>query len=468
MLSDSLKRFFEPKGVVIVGARRSPGFGYGIPLFLQKQGWGDRIHLVNPAGGEMHGLSVHKRVGEVSSLADLAIVIVPAGTVPGVLEEIGAAGIKNVIIESAGFAETGAEGLALQERAKAIAAQYRMRIIGPNCVGVVNTINGFASVELIEESLAPGPVSIIAQSGVFGNILLDHLHECGLFVSKAVTLGNRIDVNESDILDYLDNDPLTRVIMLYLEGAADGPRLRKSLARVSRKKPVLILKSGRTAAGKRATASHTGSMSGQDDIYSAVFAQTGAVRAENLNDLIAFARVFATQPASGGNRLGILTTSGSLGALATDVAESNGLVLPSLSPSTVDRAREIAPGWMNVKNPLDLGPSGNFGKLLSILLSDPVIDMALAIMVIPYAVVRSFKAMGIQIKDWFGDTASIRAQFPEKPVLSVIVGHREFAEDIAALNGDSMPVFDSPEQAALALAALWRYSKSLKKEGPRA
>jgi acetate---CoA ligase (ADP-forming) len=467
MPSNSLNKFFEPRGVIIVGARRSPGFGYGIPLFLQKQGWGDRIHLVNPAGGEMHGLNVYKKVGEVPASADLAIVIVPAAAVPGVLEEIGAAGIKNVIIESAGFAETGAEGLAQQERAKAIAARYRMRLIGPNCVGVVNTVNGFASVELIEESLAPGPISIIAQSGVFGNILLDHLHECGLYVSKAVTLGNRIDVNESDILDYLENDPLTRVIMLYLEGAADGPRLRESLSRVTRNKPVLILKSGRTAAGKRATASHTGSMSGQDDIYSAVFTQTGAVRAESLNDLIAFARVFATQPVSRSNRLGILTTSGSLGALATDVAESNGLVLPQLSQSTVDRAREIAPGWMNVKNPLDLGPSGNYGKLLSILLSDPVIDMALAIMVIPYAVVRNFKALGIRLKDWFGDTASIRAQFPEKPVLSVVVGHREFAEDIAAMNGDSMPVFDSPEQAALALAALWRYSESRKREVPR-
>ncbi len=465
MPSDSLKKFFEPRGIVIAGARRSPGFGYGIPLFLQRQGWGDRIHLVNPAGGEMHGLGVYKRVGDVPAPADLAIVIVPANAVPGVLEDIGRCGIKNVIIESAGFAETGAEGSALQEKAKTIAAKFHMRVIGPNCVGVVNTVNGFASVELIEESLKPGPISIIAQSGVFGNILLDHLHECGLYISKAVTLGNRVDVNECDVLEYLEKDPLTRVIMLYLEGAAEGPRLRETLARVSGSKPVLILKSGRTAAGKRATASHTGSMSGQDEIYSAVFAQTGAVRAENLNDLIAFARAFTTQPPCRGNRLGVLTTSGSLGALATDIAESNGLVLPPLAKATVDKVREIAPGWMNVKNPLDLGPSGNYGKLLSMLLSDSNIDMALAIMVIPYAVVRSFKAIGMQPKDWFGELAAVRGQFPEKPVVGVVVGHREFADDIASLSGDSMPVFDSPEQAALALAALWRYSKWRKKNG---
>ena len=205
------------------------------------------------------------------SPVDLAIVIVPAEAVPDVIEEIGERGIRNVIIETAGFAETGERGMALQERVKAIAMQYRMRVIGPNCVGVVNTENRFSSVEVMEESLTPGPLSIIAQSGVFGNILLDHLPQYGLFISKAVTLGNRMDVDESDVLDYLDRDPTTRVIMIYLEGTANGRRLMESLARVTQKKPVLILKSGRTEAGKRATASHTGSMSGEDNDLSCSF-----------------------------------------------------------------------------------------------------------------------------------------------------------------------------------------------------
>jgi len=165
---------------VIVGARRSFGFGYGIPLFLQKQGWGNRLYLVNSAGGKLHGQKVYQHVRDVPSPIDLAIVIVPAEAVPGVMEEIGERGIKSVIIETAGFAEIGERGMALQERVKAIALQYHMRVIGPNCVGVVNTENKFCSVELIEESLAPGPLSIIAQSGVFGNILLDHLPQYGL------------------------------------------------------------------------------------------------------------------------------------------------------------------------------------------------------------------------------------------------------------------------------------------------
>ena len=467
MTVSSLQNFFEPQGVVVVGARRSFGFGYGIPLFLQKQGWGNRLALVNSAGGQLHGQNVYRRVRDVPSPIDLAIVIVPAEVVPGVMEEIGERGIKSVIIETAGFAELGETGMALQERVKAIAMRYRMRVIGPNCVGVVNTGNRFCSVELMEESLTPGPLSIIAQSGVFGNILLDHLPQYGLFISKAVTLGNRLDVDESDVLDYLDRDPMTQVIMMYLEGAANGRRLMQSLAHVAQKKPVLILKSGRTEAGKRATASHTGSMSGEDHIYRAAFAQAGAIRAESLSQLIDLARVFTTQPLLKGNRLGVITTSGSLGALATDVAVSSGLTVPPLSSSTLRQAREISPDWMNVKNPLDIGPSGVYSKLLPMLLADPGIDMVLAIMVIPYVAVRHFKSAGMTPRDWFGDIASIRERYPDKPLLGVVVGHPTYVDDMTSLCGRSIPVFTSPEPAAQALAAFWNYSKARKKSGDR-
>jgi acyl-CoA synthetase (NDP forming) len=460
---NKLNIFFQPKGIVIVGARRSLGFGYGIPLFLQNHGWGKHMYLVNPSGGDLHGQTVYKRVKDVPASADLAIVIIPAPAVPGIMEDIGKHGIKHVIIETAGFGETDEKGKALQEHVKAIAIRYGIRVIGPNCVGVVNTANRFASVELIDESLVPGPVSIIAQSGVFGNILLDYLPECGLSISKAITLGNRLDVNESDMLDYLNDDPTTRVILLYLEGAEDGPRLRETLARVTRNKPVIILKSGRTEAGKLATASHTGSMSGQDAIYTGLFAQTRAIRAETLSELIDLARVFATQPAPQGNRLGIITNSGSLGALATDVAVSSGLTLPPPSTFMLKQLREIAPDWMNIKNPLDLGPSGIYDSALPIFLANPDIDMALAIIVLPYAVASKFKTMGIAEEDWFGDIELIRSQYPHKPLLNIVVGHHQFVADIARLSGRSTPVFSSPEQAARALSALWHYSKARNK-----
>jgi acyl-CoA synthetase (NDP forming) len=452
-----LSSFFEPKRVAVLGARRSPGFGYGIPLFLLDQGWGDRMVLVNPAGGEMHNLKVYKSVRDVPDPVDLAIVIVPAESVLPLLEEIGDCGIRNVIVESAGFAETGERGRALQEKIASLAVHYGMRIIGPNCVGVVNTRNRFASIDLLEESMVEGSLSIIAQSGVFGNILLDHLHQYRLFISKAITLGNRADVDENDALEYLGQDPSTEVIMLYLEGAADGRRLLATLGQVAARKPVLVLKSGRTRAGKQATSSHTGSISGEDVLYNALFAQTGAIRARDLSRLLDLARVFSTQPRPRGNRLGIITTSGSLGALATDVAVTAGLSVPPLSPVTVDGIRAIAPDWMNVRNPLDIGPSRIFGITLPLLMADPGIDMVIAVMVIPYSAIRKFGSIGLTVETWFGDIAAIRSRYPDKPCLGVVVGHPGLVTDLSEACGPSIPLFTSPEPAARALAALWRH-----------
>jgi acetyltransferase len=204
-------------------------------------------------------------------------------------------------------------------------------------------------------------------------------------------------------------------------------------------------------------------MSGEDNIYRAAFAQVGAIRAESLSQLIDLARVFTTQPLSKGNRLGIITTSGSLGALATDVAMSSGLTVPPLSSLTVKQARDISPDWMNVKNPLDIGPSAIYSKLLPMLLVDPGIDMVLAIMVIPYVAVRHFKSAGMTAGDWFGEIASIRERYPDKPLLSVVVGHPAYVEDMTSLCGRSIPVFTSPESATRALATFWSYSKARKK-----
>ncbi|MGQ9476116.1 MAG: acetate--CoA ligase family protein [Actinomycetota bacterium] len=449
--------FFEPRGVVIVGARRSPGFGFVLPLALQRQGWGDRLYLVNPAGGELHGMPLYARVADVPGKPDLAVVIVPAEAVPGVLEELADRGIKHVIVESAGFAETGEEGRRLQERCREIVRRRGIRVIGPNCVGVVNTGNRFSTVEVVEEALAPGPVGVIAQSGVFGNILLDGLHQQGVLISKAVTLGNRMDVDECEVLEFLHADPHTGVIMMYLEGAADGRRLLDTLRRVAADKPVLILKSGRTGKGREATASHTGSLSGEDALYEALFRQTGAVRARSLEELVDLARVFATQPLPRGNRLGIATSSGSLGALATDAAVEAGLVLPALSPDAEERMRKIAPRWMNVRNPLDVGPSGAYIPAMKALLEDPGIDMVLSIMVMPYAVFREFQTRGVSVRDFLGGAAGLRELAPEKPLVACSLGDRGFLEDLDRSLGPEVPVIPSPERASRALAALYRY-----------
>jgi len=449
--------FFTPQGIVIVGARRSPGFGFILPIALQRQGWGDRLSLVNPAGGELHGLPLYKTIADVPGDPDMAVVIVPAAVVPQALAEIGERGIKHVIIESAGFNEIGEKGKVLQEKAKEAAARNGIRVIGPNCVGVINTANRLSTVEVVDEALIPGPVAVIAQSGVFGNILLDGLYQKGLYISKAVTLGNRMDVNECEILDYLHKDPETRVIMMYLEGAADGRLLKETLRRVTRDKPVLILKSGRTGAGRQATASHTGSMSGEDELYEAVFRQSGAIRARSLDELVDMARVFSTQPLPAGRRLGITTSSGSLGALATDAAINAGLELPPLEPASVEKVRSVAPQWMNVRNPLDVGPSGQFLPAMSALLEDPNIDMVLSIAVMPFAVFREFMQRGIAVKDWLGTAPELRNLAPHKPVILCSIGDQGFVSDLDEAVGADVPVLTSPERAARALAALYHY-----------
>jgi len=456
-MGSDLDPFFTPRGVVIVGARRTPGFGFILPLALRRQGWGDRLYLVNPAGGELHGMPLHERVADVPGEPDLAVIIVPAAAVPRALEEIGERGIRHAVVESAGFAETGEEGRALQRKLKETAARRGIRVIGPNCVGVINTANRLSTVEVVEEALIPGPVAVIAQSGVFGNILLDGLHRKGLFISKAVTLGNRVDVNECEILEYLRRDPETRVIMMYLEEASDGRLLRETLARVTREKPVLVLNSGRTGAGRQATASHTGSMSGEDRLYDAVFRQSGAVRAESLDELVDMARVFATQPLPDGGRLGIVTSSGSLGALATDAAVADGLELPALDPATVERMRGVAPRWMNVRNPLDVGPSGAFIPAITALLEDPNVDMVLSIAVMPFAVFREFKERGVSVRDFLGIASGLRERAPDKPLVLCSLGDEGFVRDLDEGVGPDVPVLASPERAARALAALYRY-----------
>jgi len=443
----------------LVGARSSQGFGYGIPLKLKEQGWADRTYLVNPRGGQMHGMPVYRSVDLVPDPVDLAVVIVPAPAVPEVLVQIGRRGIGHVIVQSAGFAETGPEGKALQAEVNKAAKQWGLRVIGPNCVGVVNTGNRLATAEVMPEAMTPGRVAVIAQSGVFGHNLIDRFNMQHVFVSKVVTLGNRMDVSESEMLEYFRGDPTTGLIVMYLEGAADGRLLVDTLKRVTREKPVLVLKSGRTSVGRAATASHTGSMSGHDALYESLFAQTGTIRAASLQELVDLAQVFATQPLPRGNRVGILTGSGSMGALAADAAVDAGLRVPPLSAMTEAKVRNGAPVWMNAKNPLDVGPSGMFPTAFKALMEDPGIDMVLAIVSTPYAVLRTVDPRQLMAQWYFGDLEAIRKLAGHKPLLLSVVSHQRLAEIIEGQVQDRIPVFTCPEVPAQALAALWRYGR---------
>lgn len=462
MTHAGLDKFFEPKSVVLIGATSSPGFGYGIPLFWKNHGWLEKTYLVNSKGGNLHGQEVYRSIADLPEGIDLAVVIVPRDKVRDVLVDLGKKGIRAVIIESAGFAEIGEEGRKRQEELVEIARQYGLRLLGPNCVGIVNTENRLATVEILDRSMEPGSVAILAQSGIFGNILLEHLPEAGIRISKVATLGNKIDLDEADFLEYFVEDPQTQVILIYEEGAKDGRRLLDALRRTARKKPVIILKSGRTPLGRQATLSHTGSLSGEDRVYEGAFLQAGAIRASSISEMVDIAKVFSSQPLMKGNKIGILTTSGSLGAMTADALFLEGLELARWSQATFEKIKGAAPGWVNVKNPLDVGPSGLFPMASQAIFSDPNPDAFILIPVVPSAAIKSRREMGVNTESFLGNWQAVREKAGVKPILTVSLGCREWLEQVKELCGEAIALVSTPEGAAKALSALYRFSKNFK------
>jgi len=454
MADNILKKFFEPRSVALVGATSTPGFGFGIPIFWKKHGWLDKAFLINPKGGELHGKKVLRSVEELPDGVDLAVVIVPAARVKEVLGQLGRKGVRAVVVESAGFAETGDAGRKMHDEFLEVARGFGMRLLGPNCVGVVNTANRFATIEVIDSGIQPGRAAIIAQSGVFGNILLDHLPDAGLKISKVATLGNKADLDETDFLAYFAEDENTSVILLYQEGVRDGQRFLNGLKAVVAKKPVVVLKSGRTPFGTRATLSHTGSLSGADQIYDGAYRQAGAVRANSLEEMIDLAKILSSQPKIPGKRVGLLTTSGSLGALTSDALFREGLELAEWSPETVEKLLKTMPGYLNIKNPLDVGPSGVYKEALEIIITDPNPDAFIMIPVIPYAAIENFRSFGLNGKSYFGDWQALKQKAPGKPVITILLGQKEWLEELKELCGETVSYVTSPDAVAKALRAL--------------
>ncbi len=451
--------FFTPRTVAVIGATSRLGFGQGIFRFLLEHGYSGRVFPVNPREKELFGQKVYASVTEIPGEVELALIVIPAPAVPGAVRECVRKGIRSIIIESAGFSETGAEGRTREDEIRGIIQGTLTRIIGPNCVGVMNPQGGFATDDVCLEDITPGNIAVVAQSGVFGNILMDWAPSQDLRLSKVITIGNRLDVDEVDLLEYLEQDDLTDVIVLYMEGVKTGPRFLKTASRVASRKPVLVLKSGRTQAGQAATASHTGSLSGDDAIYEAVFSQCGLIRASNFQELFDMARIMASQPLPQGPELAIVTTSGSLGAMTADAAVGCGLSLPAFAPATIHRVREAAPDWMNVRNPLDVGPSSAFPAALAGALEDRGVHSLILIPAIPRRAMQSLPEldMDTKIRLWLGDPPKLRRCFPQKPVIAFTMGAPSWTADLRAVFGADIPLLHSLDSAARAISELYRF-----------
>ncbi|MEM0065743.1 MAG: CoA-binding protein [Sulfolobales archaeon] len=460
--------FFSPRTVVVVGASRKPGkVGYELLRNLREMFRGV-LYAVNPEAREILGVPCYPNLASIPEDIDVAVVSVPAEKVLEVAEEAGKKGVKGLIVISGGFKEVGAEGLEREKKLIEIVKKYGMRLIGPNCVGVYVPKTGMNTLFLSKERQGyptHGFIAFASQSGAFGSAVLDWAAMRGIGISKFVSYGNKADVDEVDVLLYLKNDKDTRVITLYIEGIENGAEFFKVLGEVTKYKPVVVLKSGRTEAGARAASSHTGSLAGSDSIYDAVFKQSGAIRAYSMEELFDLAMGLAMQPPAAGERVVVLTVGGGSGVMATDALSELGLKVPKLSDSTVSKLRKILLPFASPYNPVDVTGSAvdeHLVEAIDILLTSE--DQIDAVMWLPYYMVPGItpelnKKFLERVKKVFRETNRV------VPIVGVATGGSYTA--IYAKEAESMgiPMYVSPERAAKVIKALVDYGRWLKRTG---
>lgn len=450
-MSSELNAFFNPRGVAVIGASNDPR-KLGFEVFKNLRGYrGGEVYPVNPRREYVQGVRAFKSVLEVPDPVDMAVIVVPKKFVKQALIECGERGVKAVVIITAGFSETGPEGARDEEELVAIARKYGMRIVGPNCVGVMNT-----RVDLNATFIMPakkGSVAFVSQSGALGGAIIYKTVKEKVGFSKFVSVGNMADVDFADLMEYLANDPETTAIALYVEGLKDGKRFMEVARKVTRVKPVIALKGGRSEAGSRAVASHTGSLAGNFRVYEAAFRQAGVIVADTIDEMISMARAF-TQPLPKGDRVAVLTNAGGAGVLLTDQLESRGLKLASLKDSTRKRLREFLPPIASVRNPVDTtaGARGSdYYECVKALLTDEGVDMLIVACVVPTfaGMTPTEHAEGV-IKA----VKELREAGIEKPVIAMFMAGYVSEESRKLLEENGIPTYERPEDAAAAASAL--------------
>ena len=449
-----LDELFRPASIAVVGASNQPG-KVGTTLFrnLLQAGFRGIAYPVNPSSKSVSGVRCYPRVADLPDAPELGVVIVQAPLVADVIDELGRAGTRGVVVISAGFREVGEEGAAREAEVVRRAAQYRMSLVGPNCFGVLNTDPEVSLNATFSESLPPrGNIAFVSQSGALCAGILQYGITERIGFSRFVSVGNRAGVDENDLLRSLGDDPATKVILLYVESLADGRKFLETAREVTEQKPVLVIKSGRTAAGERAARSHTGSLaqSGRDQLYDALFEQSGVLRAETLGDLFRTAKLFASGLTLDGPRLVILTNSGGPGIVAADAAIRHGLELPPLPAEIHDELVQRLPSIAAVSNPLDMtslvGPD-QYRETLRTLLASPEVDVALVI------ATPSGTMTGESVARAMLDA---KATTP-KPIIACLFGLTDLSREMLLLEDQGIPSFTFPEEAVQGLGNLARF-----------
>ena len=451
-MSTPLDQVMEPKAIAIIGASSNPEkIGYKILKNCVDGGFNGKIYPINPNGGEILGLKVYPSILDVKDEIDTAVVVVPAKIVPSVISECVEKRVKGAVIISSGFRDVGLEGAELEKQILDIAEKGNLRIIGPNCQGVsVPKIGFYATWPIVREV---GGVGVISQSGSLALEIPSYLSKRGLGYSMSVALGNKSDVNESDLISKMAADISTEVISVYMEGVPEGRKLMNTIRDASVSKPILVLKGGKTDIGKKAVMAHTGSLAGSNDVFEAAVRQSGGVCVESLEQLFDASVIFATSPRTKGNRVQIITSSGGSGILAVDTSVTSNLVLSKLSESTIQSLKKTLPEYCIIGNPIDL--TGNalnnvnlFKQSLEKVIADPNVDMILTIFGDP--IPESCSTILPLVKE---------ARLRGIPVVINYLGGAEVQEEeIKKFEKNKIPVFPTPERAIKALSFLSTYS----------
>lgn len=452
--------FFTPQAVALIGASRSPGKGGNIILRnLVKAGFQGRILPINPTGKEILGMHSYASVLDVPGPVDLAMIVIPKAAVPDAIADCAAKGVTNVILSTGGYSDMGEAGAQDQRALVEQARSSGIRVMGPNSIGTLNPSAGMATSIVGLEPIKTGGVSIIGQSGVFSSGWGRWIADVKPFgLAKVACIGNKGDINESDLLEYLSGDAETTTVGMYLEGVVDGERFTRAAARACRKKPVVVLKSGRSEAGAAAIASHTGSLAGSDAVFDAVCRRTGLVRAHDSEAFFDTLAAFEALPLPRGNRMGVLSISGMGCVVTTDAAEEYGIELPSLKSTTLRRLREVMPVWAPVRNPIDIwsaieqhGSKKTMSHIAGCLLDQRDIDAVLIIFVL----------MPESIFDIQEAFAGVVARHPHKPVLASYYGGT--AKEIAHIHEGflslGVPSYPTPERAVYAFSRMVEYAR---------
>jgi acetyl coenzyme A synthetase (ADP forming)-like protein len=448
MPTRSLDPILRPKSIALIGASRQPNtIGWHILDNLLKHGFQGPVYPVNPHDS----VPAYPSIAAVPGPVDLAVIAVPKEYVLEVSRQCLDAGVRGLVVISAGFKEVGGAGIERERELMEVIHSSGVRLVGPNCLGVINTEPAVGMNASFAPTMPPpGPVGFISQSGAMGLSVLDYAQSLGIGISMFVSSGNKADVSGNDLLEYWRDDPNTSVMLMYIESFGNPARFVELARSITQEKPICVVKSGRTGAGQRAAASHTGALGGTELATDAIIAQAGAIRVQTVGELFDLAMAFSNQPLPAGNRVAIVTNAGGPGIMLADACESQGLEVPALASETEHELRSKLPEEASVKNPVDLIASAtpqSYEFALEWVFDDPNVDAAIAAFVPP---------LGIQARDVAEAIVRVNRKHPEKPLLAVLMGREGVPAGMAELHEARVPAYIFPESAARALGAMWR------------